>query len=178
MIILLDMDGVLADFETGFVEGWRARFPGVPPLDPALRRHFNITDDYPPEQRSMVVDVYGAEGFFLHLAPVAGAIEGVRALEAMGHDIRFCSSPLRRYRHCVGEKYAWIDHYFGLDFVERLILTRDKTLVRGDVLIDDKPEITGAVAPAWRRIVFDQPYNRGVRAPRMTWANWREVLLD
>ncbi|WP_421446371.1 5' nucleotidase, NT5C type, partial [Agrobacterium tumefaciens] len=58
-----------------------------------------------------------------------------------------------------------------------MILTRDKTLVRGDLIIDDKPRIQGAVTPSWRHIVYDAPYNRQVTdAPRLTWQNWRSVL--
>jgi hypothetical protein len=41
--------------------------------------------------------------------------------------------------------------------VNRVILTHDKTLVRGDVLIDDKPGITGNMIPAWKHLVFDSP---------------------
>lgn len=31
----------------------------------------------------------------------------------------------------------------GHEFVEQVILTRDKTLITGDILIDDKPDILG-----------------------------------
>jgi hypothetical protein len=46
----------------------------------------------------------------------------------------------------------------GAEFTKRVILTRDKTLVRGDVLVDDKPEIRGVVAPNWRDVLFDETY--------------------
>jgi len=36
------------------------------------------------------------------------------------------------------EKMIWIEKYFGLDFTERLIIACDKSLLLGDVLIDDK----------------------------------------
>ena len=178
MIILLDMDGVLADFEQGFVRGWTARFPGQPPLDPRDRRHFSIRDDYPTHQGAMVQAVYHAEGFFRDLAPMPGALDAARALVGLGHDVRICTSPLRHYRHCVPEKYEWIDAHLGPEFVNRMIVTRDKTLVRGDVLVDDNPDITGAQVPAWQHVVFDQPYNQQVAGPRMTWATWRDVIAD
>lgn len=40
-------------------------------------------------------------------------------------------------------QYAWIEKHFGHDFLEKVILTRDKTLIAGDFLIDDKPDIQG-----------------------------------
>lgn len=67
--------------------------------------------------------------------------------------------------------------------MDRLILTHDKTLVYGDVLVDDKGIITGAVTPAWKHLIHDQSHNRYVlNAPRMSdWREWRahvHPLLD
>jgi 5'-nucleotidase len=76
----------------------------------------------------------------------------------------------------VGEKYAWVEQHLGAEFVQRIVLTRDKTLVHGDVLIDDKPEIGGLRKPDWRHLIYDQPWNRHVDGPRLTWADWRERL--
>ena len=58
-------------------------------------------------------------------------------------------------------------------------MTSDKTVVRGDVLIDDKPAITGAHHPVWKQLLFEAPYNRHVTdRPRLT--KWSEVetMLD
>jgi 5'-nucleotidase len=152
VIILLDMDGVLADFEQGFVRGWTARFPGQPPLDPRDRRHFSIRDDYPEHQGAMVQADYHAEGFFRDLTPMPGALDAARALVGLGHDVRICTSPLRHYRHCVPEKYEWIDAHLGPEFVNRMIVTRDKTLVRGDVLSMTTPTSPARSGVAARRV--------------------------
>ena len=70
----------------------------------------------------------------------------------------------------------WIKEHLGQEFAERTIITRDKTLVYGDILIDDKPEVTGIHTPAWTHVVYDQPYNREATANRLTWNNYKEVL--
>ncbi len=44
---------------------------------------------------------------------------------------------------CVCVQYAWVEKHLGHDFLEQVILTRDKTLITGDILIDDKPDILG-----------------------------------
>lgn len=44
-------------------------------------------------------------------------------------------------------QYAWVEKHLGRDFLEQVILTRDKTLITGDILIDDKPDILGE--PPW-----------------------------
>lgn len=40
-------------------------------------------------------------------------------------------------------QYRWVEKHLGPQFVERIILTRDKTVVLGDLLIDDKDSIQG-----------------------------------
>ncbi len=176
MFIVFDIDGVLADFDGGFIRAWRQRFPGHPPIPPAERRNFSLLDDYPADQMTMVQEIYHAKGFFRDLEEIPGAIAAVHELLAMGHDVRLCSAPLTRYVHCVPEKYEWVEQHLGADFIPRLILARDKTWVHGDVLVDDKPEVVGSRTPTWKHVLFDQPYNRHVEGPRMNWSNWKEVL--
>lgn len=95
----------------------------------------------------------------------------------MDNDVRFCTSHFLTYTHCVFEKFQWIEEHFDASFVDRIILTRDKTLVRGDILIDDKPKITGLAKPTWEHVLYDRPFNREITdARRLTWQNWRDVL--
>ncbi|MCD0506228.1 5'-3'-deoxyribonucleotidase [Bordetella petrii] len=177
MLILLDQDGVLADFEHAFLAAWRRKHPDTEPVAYENRRSFRILEDYPAELRARAEAIYTAPGFIRDLPPVPGALEAYRELLALGMDVRICSSPLHQFENCVAEKYLWVERHLGRPATERLILTRDKTLVRGDLLIDDKPHIEGAVRPSWRHIVYDAPYNRQAAGrPRLTWSNWRNVL--
>jgi 5'-nucleotidase len=178
MLILLDMDGVLADFEHAFIDAWRARHPDIAPIAFEDRKSFHILEDYPPELRARAEAIYTAPGFIRNLPPVPGAIEAFRELLALGMELRICTSPLRQYENCVAEKFQWVEHHLGRAATERIVMTRDKTLVHGNLLIDDKPKIAGAVArPAWKHIIYDAPYNRlEADRPRLNWANWRNVL--
>lgn len=177
MLILLDQDGVLADFEHAFLDAWRQRHPDIEPVAYEDRRAFHILEDYPAELRPRAEAIYTSPGFIRNLPPVPGAIEAYHALLGLGMDVRICTSPLRQFENCVAEKFLWVERHLGRAATERMVLTRDKTLVRGDLLIDDRPNIKGAVPPSWRHIVYDAPYNRHVAdRPRLTWANWRNVL--
>jgi 5'-nucleotidase len=177
MLILIDQDGVLADFENAFVAAWRQAHPHIPPVEFEDRRSFHILDDYAPELRARAEALYTAPGFIRNLPPVPGALDAIRELADLGLDVRICSSPLRQYENCVAEKYHWVERHLGRGWTQRLILTRDKTLVQGDILIDDRPRIEGALRPRWRHIVYDAPYNRGITdRPRLSWSNWRDVL--
>lgn len=177
MLILIDQDGVLADFDRGFYNAWQASDNAYPAIEPQHRRNFYVKDDYPKDIQADAVDIITAKGFFRDLPAIAGAVESLNQLLDLGHDVRICTSPLNIYKNCVQEKYEWVEQHLGLDFIARMIVTKDKTVVHGDVLIDDKPVVTGSRIPAWQHIVYDQPYNRHIDARRMTWANWQNTLL-
>lgn len=97
-----------------------------------------------------------------------------------GLDVRICTAPINAYQHCVSEKFAWVERHLGHEWIKRIILTKDKTWVRGDILIDDKPHITGSVQPTWVHYLYDQPYNRIIDKPRISWTNrasWDFLLV-
>ena len=40
-------------------------------------------------------------------------------------------------------QFEWVEHHLGWKWINKLIVTKDKTVVSGDLLIDDKPIIKG-----------------------------------
>lgn len=177
MIVLVDQDGPLADFERGFLEGWQRQYPGAFFVPYAERRSFYVRDEYPPHLRTWVDGLHYAPGFYRSLPPTPGCVEAIREMGELGLDVRICTAPLTRYENCVLEKYEWVERHLGREFTKRMIVTKDKTLVRGAYLIDDRPAVEGSLKPEWEHILFDCPYNRQVpRKRRLSWANWREIL--
>ncbi|XP_022379078.1 5'(3')-deoxyribonucleotidase, cytosolic type isoform X2 [Enhydra lutris kenyoni] len=106
--VLVDMDGVLADFEGGLLRGFRRRFPGEPHVALEERRGFLAREQYRalrPDLGDKVASVYEAPGFFLDLEPIPGALEAMLEMNNMQDtEVFICSSPLLKYQHCVGEK--------------------------------------------------------------------------
>lgn len=180
-LILIDQDGVLADFEQGVQNIWQRQFGKKLPLNQP-RKHFYLADDL-PHLKPQLYKIYSERDFFKNLPPIDGAIEAMHALLGAGHDVRICTAPINAYRYCVGEKFAWVEEHLGTDWVNRIILTKDKTWVRGDILIDDKPSITGSLIPLWQHWIYDQPYNQNIDngLPRVTWtdkSSWASLLKD
>ena len=79
---------------------------------------------------------------------------------------------------CAQEKLAWVRRHVGLEFVRRTIITADKTLVQGDFLLDDRPDITGDAAPTWKHLLFATHANRfyGQLDERHTWTTARSLI--
>jgi 5'-nucleotidase len=176
-IILVDMDDVLADFEKGFLVEWRKKHPDKMYIPLEERTVYKIPNQYPAELRPLVDGIYQASGFYRNLPIIAGGKEAIIEMKEKGHAVFLCTSPLTEYANCVLEKYQWAEEKLGWDWTKKIILTKDKTLVRGDILIDDNPNPKGALAPVWEHIIYDFPYNREVKDKRrLTWENWQEVL--
>ncbi len=177
MLILVDQDNVLADFDAGFLAAWRAAHPSAPFVLPGERRAWNPRDDLPDELRDAATRVYASRHFYRDLPPIAGGRAALERMLELGWNVRICTSPIEQYEHCVTEKFAWVERHLGPQWCARIVLTADKTVVHGDWLIDDKVHVTGSHAPTWRHALFDANHNRGVAHPhRLDWGTWQRVL--
>jgi 5'-nucleotidase len=178
MRILVDMDGVIADYDGELLQRWRSRHADKFYIPLEERTTFYVKDNYPEELKPLVAEILLEAGFFRNMLPVPGAKEALEEMQARGLEVFICTSPLSSYKNCVLEKYEWVEEYLGPSWVRQIVLTKDKTIIKGDILIDDKPLITGAEEhPEWEHILYDRPYNKGVHRRRITWDNWRNVLL-
>ena len=80
----------------------------------------------------------GRIGFFRGLTPIDGGIESVNVLRSNDSlDVYILTAPSVRNPHSYMEKRQWIEKYFDYDFCKKLIISPNKALLKGDVLIDD-----------------------------------------
>jgi 5'-nucleotidase len=185
--VLIDMDNTLAQFDLEFGKRYAAAYPKGSLSTITSRAHFELEENFGDdvEAKAVALQIMSTPGLFIAFEPAVGCVTAVKEMVAAGLDVFFCTSPLPfQYEACVAEKYAWVRQHFGADYLPKIIVTRDKTLIKGSVLIDDKPAVSGAVAePEWTHIVYPQPYNKsscdkdGNPRPRFTtWAAWRTTL--
>ena len=177
MRLLIDMDGVLSDFDGEFFKRWRERHPEKFFVPLEERTTFYVKEQYPDELKPLISEIVWGPGFFRDMTPIDGGKEALTEMRSMGHELFICTSPLATYKNCVLEKFEWVENHLGSYWTKRIILTKDKTLIKADYIIDDKPEITGVESvPGWEHILYDRPYNRDVNKKRLTWENWKAVL--
>lgn len=72
--ILVDMDGVLADFEAHFLARWIELYPGRLYVSLEERRTFKVKDQYPKEYWEDIEAVYCRPGFYRSLPVIAGCV--------------------------------------------------------------------------------------------------------
>ena len=83
-VILVDMDGCLVDWDTGFARAWGGRSP----IDRSIS--YCMEDCVPPAFRQQAIDVFHTDGFFLGLPAMAGGVNALPHLVARiePHDVR------------------------------------------------------------------------------------------
>ena len=176
-IILVDADNVLYKWEEKFIADVLDIDPTYPIIPLGKRTEMEMRDNDGVESE-LIIKVKTRPGFYFELEPIEGAKEALEAMEAAGFRVFICTAPSLSNPTCASDKHAAITRDFGRKWADRTIITKDKTLVHGDALIDDKPEVTGVMQPSWEHFVFDQSYNRHVANQRINgdWSNWEEVL--
>lgn len=113
-IIYVDMDGVLCDIYSHAKKKF-SEFPQI---------------KYPQSQY----------GFFLELPVIYNSVETVKSLQNDydgNFDIWFLTAPSTHNPMSYAEKNYWIRINFGQAWCDKLIICPDKSLLRGDYLIDD-----------------------------------------
>ncbi len=175
--ILFDQDGPLADETTRLFEIMRKRFPDEMAGHSGVREHFELAKNFPAHLHEAVEAIRREKDFYGSFQPVPGGIEAFHEAMSLGCEAFVCTSPVSHSQFCVSEKFEWVERHMGSDVLKRVIVTKDKTTARGDILIDDKPRVLGCLKPDWQHIIYDAPYNRANRLPRRVhWGNWKEVL--
>jgi len=81
-------------------------------------------------------------GFFLDMQPIKDSIESVKKLMDK-YDVWILTAPSWQNPMCLAEKNMWIRKYFGIQFTQKIIISSDKSLCKGDYLIDDNKEGRG-----------------------------------
>uniref|UniRef100_A0A8C7MCK1 Uncharacterized protein n=1 Tax=Oncorhynchus kisutch TaxID=8019 RepID=A0A8C7MCK1_ONCKI len=132
LLPLVDMDGVIADLEGGFLKKILACI--------LMLGHLLCS----PFKNSMLLKIYIENKLTLLFSSLFSSTDGF-----------ICTSSIKHHIHCPGEKCAWIEKHLN------------KTMVTGDILIDDTPDIRGessvcSVEPnsTWEHILFTACHNK------------------
>ena len=152
--VLVDMDGVLVDLFPLWIHNYSLATEQVLfPEDITAYELGDIIEDQ---------DALYRELDFENPPPKLGA----KALNTLLADPRF-DVYIVSYAHASqpngpAQKLAWLKHYYPTLDPDRVIFTRHKHMVRGDILIEDNPgniERWLAANPGGQAYVVEAPYN-------------------
>lgn len=173
MRILLDCDGVLAD--------WTGAVARVVEKHGEVFNHGVWFDQQklPPASRNKVMSELSRAGFCYDLEALPGAIQGVKDLVAAGCDVHFVTSlwnsPTWAY-----DRQRWLQKHGLLDSYSRLVFAKNKWVVKGDILVDDKISNVEKWAAEWPNgigICWAQPWNTDwAWNPNNRFNDWQRLL--
>jgi 5'(3')-deoxyribonucleotidase len=173
MRILIDMDDVMADTIERFLE-WYERDFGVRITKADL--HGTKLHAIVPEERRKIVKEYPLQkGFFKDLPVIENSREVIKELNNR-FDVYIASAAME-FPFSFEDKYEWLDRHFPFIHWKRRIFCGDKSILKGDVLIDDH-DFNLSVFDG-RRIMFTASHNvADTKYERMN--NWldAEKLFD
>lgn len=162
-IILVDLDGVLADFD-GATETFLKE--NHPDIAIAPRKNFYFHEDYLDSAQQVIIkNLHASQYFFQNLSEIPNAVQGWQRIIDLGYEPRICSSPLHSNEWCKAEKLDWVERHLGKQARDTAIITSDKEQASGIALIDDRPVIKHADRAVWQHVVFHQPYNQHIDTP-------------
>lgn len=177
-VLLVDMDGVLADFDGALWEGTKDLVEyDIESLED--QRHRFLTDHLGSQfDRRLVRGVVERPGWFRDLPVMVGALEAMEEIRETGVEIWVCTKPLEANPSCRDDKGAWLREHFP--YLEgRMIIAPDKSLVVGSVLLDDAPHPTSIGRALWRPVLFDSVWHRhDARYAGFESWSWRDPVED
>ena len=177
--ILIDLDGVCADFNAGVMKQMVKLNPEwVLTLDDL--DEFYLKDIYNRKFGEAAFlaaqDISNAEGFYANLEPIEGAKAALIAITAAGYDVAICTAPMFTNQYCEAEKRAWVKKHLG-EYKTHVVVRKET--IPGDLLFDDRATVNADNA-SWKHILFEEWTNRKHRPGRKTvnWSNYLEVIKE
>ena len=151
--ILIDMDDVMADAVARFLD-WYERDFGIRYTKEQLHGT-KLSAIVPPEHIQSVLMYPHQKGFFRDLPVIEDSKEVIETLNKK-HEV-FIVSAAMEFKHSLYDKFEWLDEHFPFIPWKRRVFCGDKTIAKGDVLIDDHDFNLSVFAG--RAIVFTAPHN-------------------
>jgi 5'(3')-deoxyribonucleotidase len=171
MIVLLDCDGILADFE-GHTRAYLRREHGlIFSYEDTTQINMIKALDLSPEVAESLIAEWKRPGWCSSIPSYPEASEGVRKLSEKA-TIVIVTTPFKGAPQWAHERELWLEKHFG---ITKVIHTAAKQHVAGDVIVDDDPAHL-VRSPARRKILFRRPWNDLSASEAIRVYDWRHLL--
>ena len=167
-VVLIDLDMTITDFHSTFMNIWIEKYPDRKRIAIQDRKHFKLTDEYPEEFKDDIKAIINQPSFFANMLPIKNAISGIHSLISLNYEVIICTSPIQT-DGCHSAKWDWVLKNLGVAIAKSMVIVKDKTLIRGDYLLDDRVVVSGLYVPSWKHILYSQGYNSDVQEKKFSW---------
>lgn len=171
-VALVDCDGVLADFTTRLLD--RIGKPGER-ID-----QWAFFDQWGPEKKIEIFKTMNSASIWEELTPLDGAKGLVRGLKEVGYRVVCVTTPYEGCPTWVHVRRKWLRKHFKIQ-PQDVIFARDKTLINGDFLVEDKyaNALSFAVTNDKPSFLLTHDYNENltIEDPRVIRVDYHEEIF-
>lgn len=151
LLTLFDADDVLENL----VECWTDILNKRYGLNVEIENILSWTiSDFFPIDRDLVYNVLYEEQLWRSLSIKDGAVDTIEQLQADGHTVKIITASHPKTVAIKAE--ILLDAFKTLSWRD-LIITTNKALVMGDILVDDNPD--NLIGGQYKKLLFDRPWN-------------------
>ena len=155
LTVLVDMDDTLEDL----LPAWVARLNERHGLnvDPNKIQEWDMTVAFPELSPEDIFSVLEEDEFWDTVRPKDSAVAVLKQIIDDGHDVFVVTSS--SYKTIEAKTERVLFRYFQYLSWDQVIVTANKQMIRGDIIIDDAPHniVGGGLR---KRILMDAPHNR------------------
>ena len=148
--LIVDMDGVLANVYSQFLDFEEKEFGIRQPIENLMGRP--EAEVFKNERKYVL-----SKGFFRNAPVMEGCLEVMKELNKKYN--LFIVSAAMEFPNSLPEKYEWLAEYFPFISWKQIVFCGSKTVIRGDIMIDDHYKNLDHFAG--QAILFTQPHNFG-----------------
>lgn|SRR5574343_271562 len=156
--VFCDMDGVIANCLDYWLEKYNKDYDDD--LKPEDIVSYNTHKYVKPECGLKIYDYILEEGFFLNATCLQEDIDELRRLHDSDIDVHFATKAPFNSKYVMREKCQWVDKHFPFIGSNKIIFLQNKSLLRGDFLIEDCPD--NLVDFKGIKILYTRPWNQYV----------------
>ena len=151
MRLIVDLDETVTSFIYELVKRYNNKYN--------KRKQINSIKEYglPDDMKEIFLE----SGFFINLMPFPYSTIALRNLQNIGCEIIIASDCLG-IPYIAYEKLVWIKNNLPFIPIENIMLINKKSLINGDVIIDDAPKYIETFNGT--TIIMDREYNKHVKA--------------
>jgi 5'(3')-deoxyribonucleotidase len=130
-----------------------------------------ITGPNKSQERERKYQIFNTPGFWENIPIYNNAAKVMEKLNKE-HDVFIVTAPWTPAEGCYLEKKKWVEKYLPFFDIDKIIYTKHKYLLNGDIIIDDCPEHLINNRCRWQIKIW-YPFNEHI--PGLDAATWNDV---
>lgn len=173
MLIGLDIDGVLVDFQGGWLRTYNRWFDRDLRIEDATEWGSLVDLTHFQDEGAFFDWVKDVPGFWAGLEPIPGALGGVWQLKQAGHRLEYIT---HRPEGAELDTYDWFGRHVPAAAYSKPHFTKDKSKIPCQLYVDDAPKVIRALRAKGLPVIrYEHPWNEGVEATGVA-HSWAELV--